>query len=101
MEKDIIIRIPRKADLSLDGGELPPQNDIFFIDQSDTIDTERLILSLKDSEEVQVLVLRFIGYTYTEIQEIMNLESIGNYYTIWRRLKRDALKIKEKSKFLK
>ena len=58
-------------------------------DYSNAIDIERMIMQIEDQQEVQVLLLRYMGYDYKEIANIMNLKSVGDYYIIWRRLRND------------
>jgi hypothetical protein len=62
---------------------------------SETLDAENVILRLKEQEEVQLLLLRFMGYNYKEIINIMNLRAIGDYYTLWRKLREDVKIIRQ------
>ncbi len=59
-------------------------------------DTEVLIMSLS-SGEVQVLLLRYLGYNYKEITRIMNLKTIGEFYSILGKLREDVEKFNVKS----
>ena len=54
-------------------------------------DTEILILSFSGAE-VQLLLLRYLGYNYKEIVKIMNLKNIGEFYSIWRSLRENVEK---------
>jgi hypothetical protein len=59
------------------------------------IDVETLILSLRSLNEVQVLLLRYLGYTYKEIMTIMNFRSQGEYYQCWTELREDVERIQQ------
>jgi len=76
-----------------------PIDDVDIDYESDidkSIDIERLILNLKDINEVQLLLLRFIGYDYKEIADIMNFKNTGEYYVLWRKLREDIIKLRIK-----
>lgn len=64
-------------------------------DVSEKLDIENLIFNLTDLNEVQILLLRYLGFNYKESSRIMNLKNIGKYYSLWRKLREDSKKIME------
>lgn len=52
-----------------------------FNEQKDSYDAERLLYFLS-TEEVEVLLLRHLGFKSNEIVEIMTLKDIGEYYEL-------------------
>lgn len=60
------------------------------------VDAELLILRLRSLNEVQVLLLRYMGFTYKEIMSIMNLKSQGEYYQYWTELREDVERIRQR-----
>ena len=60
-----------------------------------SIDHELFILNLRKTEVVELLFLRYLGYNYRQIIRIMNLKSIGKYYSLLNELKKDFLKMRK------
>jgi DNA-directed RNA polymerase specialized sigma24 family protein len=54
----------------------------------DPIGIEQFILQIKDTKIVEILVLKALGFKYSEIAEITGL-SVNNYYILLRQLKKD------------
>jgi hypothetical protein len=69
----------------------PTDQDFFF-----DLDFEFLIFNLSSYEEIQLLLLRYLGYNYTEAVDIMNLKDVNEYYKIYRSLRKHVKKIQEK-----
>ena len=88
MEKQITISI-RPVEISLEDYDEEVNCNL-----GSKIDSEIFILSLKKTEVVEVLILRYLGYNYLEIKRIMNLKSIGKYYSLLNELKKDFEKMR-------
>jgi hypothetical protein len=69
-----------------------------LIDESLT--RQQIIFSLPEIEQVEVLILKQLGYRYWEIKRILRLRSLSHYYQIFGRLRdnylREMKKIKDK-----
>lgn len=59
------------------------------------LETEELIFQLKTDKEVQLLLLRFMGYDAHEIIDIMHLRDVNQYYSLWRKLRKSVKKLRD------
>ena len=58
---------------------------------------EALIWGIKDLDCLQLMILRYLGYTYKEVIKIMHLKNVNNYYSLLRKLRKEVIEIKIKN----
>ena len=61
-----------------------------------TITRQHIIFSLPEIEEVEILILKQMGYKYWEIKKILRLRSLSQYYQIFNRLRENYSKALKK-----
>jgi DNA-directed RNA polymerase specialized sigma24 family protein len=62
-----------------------------------SIDFENVIFRLSSSDEISVLLLRYMGYSYLEVIDILEMKDISEYYKVYRRLRENLKKISKES----
>jgi DNA-directed RNA polymerase specialized sigma24 family protein len=56
------------------------------------VDFENKVFALTSYKEVAVLLLRYMGYSYLEVVEILGLKDTAEYYKIYRKLRENIKK---------
>ena len=99
------------SEYSLDSPVGSPDDDLTLMDTirsdeafdlliDESLTRQQIIFSLPEIEQVEVLILKQLGYRYWEIKRILRLRSLSHYYQIFGRLRdnylREMKKIKDK-----
>jgi len=60
-------------------------------------DIEAIILRLENIKEIELLLLKYLGYDHHEISDIIKLRNDSEYYVLWKRLRENVKKIQDNS----
>jgi DNA-directed RNA polymerase specialized sigma24 family protein len=89
MAKDYI-EFKRPSDISFD--EIIGTSKELGMEVQSNFDSELIIFSLSPLE-VQLLLLKYIGFNYKEIKEITGIKTNYQYYTLNNQLKENVLRL--------